>query len=47
MLTWANLRILNRTGSVLPSTGSAMTIVLLVSAAELMAAGIRLGRRRG
>lgn len=46
-LTWANLRILNRTGSVLPSTGSAMTIVLLVSAAGLMAAGIRLGRRRG
>lgn len=45
--TSANLAVLNRTGSVLPSTGSAMTIVLLAGAAGLTAAGIWMNRRRG
>lgn len=45
--TSANLSILNRTGSVLPSTGSGMTIVLFAAAAGLAVTGLWMGRRRG
>ena len=45
--TTANLSVLNRTGSVLPSTGSGMTIVLFAAAAGLAVTGLWMGRRRG
>lgn len=45
--TSANLSVLNRTGSVLPSTGSGMTIVLFAAAAGLAVTGLWMGRRRG
>lgn len=45
--TSANLSVLNRTGSVLPSTGSGMTIVLFAAAAGLAVTGFWMGRRRG
>ena len=45
--TSANLSVLNRTGSVLPSTGSGMTIVLCAAAAGLAVTGLWMGRRRG
>lgn len=45
--TSANLSVLNRTGSVLPSTGSGMTIVLFAAAAGLAITGLWMGRRRG
>ena len=45
--TSANLSVLNRTGSVLPSTRSGMTIVLFAAAAGLAVTGLWMGRRRG
>ena len=41
-----NLAVLNRTGSLLPSTGSSATVILLAAAGSLAAVGIWLGKRR-
>lgn len=41
-----NLSVINRTGSLLPSTGSSLTLVLVAAAGGLAAAGFWLGRKK-